>query len=77
MILLIRFCMMHEKIKIAPHYIIDESGKKTGVILDIKTFEKLIEDIEDIYFTALAQTRLEQEQEYIDHEDVKHDLFDK
>ena len=67
--------------EIAPQYIIDESGKKTGVILDIKTFEKLVEEIEDVYFAALAQARLEQAEErgeeYIAHEDVKRTLFDQ
>ncbi len=31
------------------HYIVDKSGKKTGVIMDIATFEELIEKLEDLY----------------------------
>jgi hypothetical protein len=57
--------------KITPQYIIDKAGKKTGVILDILTFEKLLEEIEDLYFGSIAHKALQDEDEYITHEDVK------
>ena len=57
--------------KITPQYIVDKAGKKTGVILDILSFEQLLEEIEDIYFGAIAHNALQQEDEYIAHTDVK------
>lgn len=57
--------------KITPQYIIDKAGKKTGVILDILTFEHLLEEIEDIHFGAKAHKALQEEDEFISHADVK------
>jgi len=33
-------------------YIIDSRGRRTGVILDIKTFEEMMEDLEDLRMMA-------------------------
>jgi len=33
---------------ITPQYIIDNNGKKTGVLLDLKTFTSMLEEIEDL-----------------------------
>jgi hypothetical protein len=63
--------------KITPQYIIDKAGKKTGVILDIVSFEKLLEEIEDIYFGSVAQKALQEEDEYITHSDVTKKLARK
>ncbi len=30
------------------HYIVDEKGNRTGVILDIKDFRKILEDLEEL-----------------------------
>jgi len=57
--------------KITPQYIIDKSGKKTGVILDMPAFEQLLEEIEDIYFGSIAHKALQEEKDYIDHSEVK------
>jgi hypothetical protein len=57
--------------KITPQYIIDKAGKKTRVILDILTFEQLLEEIEDIYFGSIAHKALQEENEYITHTEVK------
>jgi predicted DNA-binding protein len=56
---------------ITPQYIIDKSGKKTGVILDIITFEQLIEEVEDMYFGTIAHNALQKEDIYVEHADVK------
>lgn len=42
-------------LEIKPRYIIDSSGKKTKVILDISTFEHLLESLEDLYFGLQAE----------------------
>jgi len=63
--------------KITPQYIIDKSGKKTGVILDMSTFEQLLEEIEDIYFGSIAHKALQEEENYIEHTAVKKKLSGK
>jgi len=63
--------------KITPQYIVDTAGKKTGVILDISTFEQLLEEIEDLYFGSLAHKALQEESEYIPHATVKKKLTRK
>ena len=40
---------------IKPQYIIDEKGKKTAVILNVKTFESILEELEDLYDVAQAE----------------------
>jgi predicted DNA-binding protein len=62
---------------IEAQYIVDKTGKKTAVVLDIETFENLLEEIEDIYFGTLAEAALQQEQEYISHEQVKRKIAPK
>lgn len=62
---------MRPMIQVMPQYIVDENGKKTGVILDIVTFKKLLAEIEDAYFGSLAQMTLEKEKEYLSHQQVK------
>ena len=32
-----------------PQYIIDSTGKKTSVVLDLKTFSLIIEELEDLH----------------------------
>ena len=63
--------------KITPQYIVDNTGNKTGVILDILAFEQLLEEIEDIYFGSIAHKALQEEDEYITHSDVKKKLSRK
>ncbi len=40
---------------ISAQYIVDNKGKKTGVILDIKLFDALLEELEDLYDVANAE----------------------
>lgn len=37
------------KLKLLPQILNDEEGNKTGVLLKIKDFEKLIEELEDLH----------------------------
>ncbi len=52
-----------------PKYIRDESGKKTGVILSLKSYNGLIEDLQD-----LADIAARKEEPTMSHEDVKKSL---
>jgi len=58
-----------------PQYIVNEHGQKTSVILDIQTFKKLMEEIEDMYFGTLAQVALKSDTESISLEDAKKELL--
>jgi PHD/YefM family antitoxin component YafN of YafNO toxin-antitoxin module len=58
-----------------PQFIVDATGKKTAVVIDIDTFEKLMEKLEDLYLGTSAEEVLENETEFYDFEKVKRDLF--
>ncbi|MBA3954514.1 hypothetical protein H0X48_04320 [Candidatus Dependentiae bacterium] len=59
-----------KKLAVEVQYIVDKKGKKTAVILDIKTFKQLLEEIEDVYLGKLAELALSQDPEYVSHKDV-------
>lgn len=44
--------MNMSKLKAKENYITDEKGKKKAVILDVRTYEELIDDLEDLYVIA-------------------------
>lgn len=58
--------MKKEKLTINPQYLINKSGKKTAVMLDIKTFETLLEYVEDEYFGKQATKLLKEDYEVLD-----------
>ena len=51
-----------------PQYIVDSNGKKTAVILDIRTFERLVDHIEGLYMGFIAAEKVstpkQHEQDY-------------
>jgi len=47
--------MKKQDLEISPRYIVDNTGKKTEVILDIATFETMLENLEDTYFGLEAK----------------------
>ena len=68
--------MKKERLEIAPRYIIDSSGKKTEVILDISTFERMLENLEDLYFGLQAEQAL-REGEFIDFDEANKKILKK
>ena len=40
---------------IVPQYIVDSKGKKTGVVLDVKTFRSMVEELEDLHDVIEAE----------------------
>ncbi len=60
---------------IHPQFIVDQTGKKTGVIMNIETFEELIEKIEDLYFGALAHQNLQDKAKFQNFEEFKKNLL--
>jgi len=63
-----------KKGEINPQFIVDETGKKTAVILDILTFEKLMEAAEDYYLGKMAEEVLRTETEWVDFEEFEKKL---
>ncbi|MFH0898481.1 MAG: hypothetical protein V1855_02800 [bacterium] len=63
--------------KIHAQYIIDEQGNKTGVILKMEIFEKLLEELEDLHLGKMAEAALNEDQETHNLEDVKQEIFKK
>ena len=60
-----------------PQFIINKLGKKTAVILDIKTYERIMEQLEDSYLGALAEQVFKHETKYHDLSKVKKKLARK
>jgi len=55
--------------------IFDEKGKKTGVLIRIKDFKKLMEKLEDLEDLALAYERTSKKFKPIPYEQVIKELF--
>lgn len=62
--------MKKEKLTIDPQYLVDKAGKKTAVMLDIKTFENILEYVEDEYFGKQAAKLLQEDYEVLDFRKV-------
>lgn len=58
--------MKKEKLTIDPQYLINKAGKRTAVMLDIKTFESMLEYLEDDYFGKQAAKLLQEDYEILD-----------
>ncbi len=65
-----------EGLNLAPRYIVNEEGKRTEVILDVATFEQLLEYIEDIYYGAIAKEAIARG-EFLDFEEVSKEILKK
>lgn len=65
-----------KQFEISPRYIIDRSGKKVEVVLDIATFEKMLERLEDLYFGSMAEEALATE-EFIDFDEANKKFLKK
>ena len=68
--------MKKEFLEVSPRYIIDSSGKKTEVILDVTTFEQMLEGLENLYFGIKAEQALEKG-EYIDFNEANKKILKK
>ena len=47
--------MKKNELTISPRYIVNEQGERVEVVLDIQTFEKIHEILEDVYFGIQAE----------------------
>lgn len=67
--------MKKQILEISPQFIIDRTGKKTGVLLDISTFESMLEKLEELYLGLEAEHILKDEKEFSDFEKLKKKLL--
>ena len=67
--------MKKNLLDIQPQFIIDQNGKKTGVIMNIEIFEELIQKIEELYFGALAHQSVKDQTKFQDFETFKKNLL--
>jgi hypothetical protein len=67
--------MKKEKLTIDPQYLINKAGKKTAVILDMKTFENILEYVEDDYFGKQAANILLEDDEVLDFRQVNNKIL--
>jgi hypothetical protein len=63
-----------QEIHIKPQFIFDNVGNKKAVILDILTFESLLEALEDTALGKLTKEVLEDENEFVDLDELKDEL---
>lgn len=68
--------MSKERLEIKPRYIVDSHGKKVAVILDIATFECMLENLENLYFGLQAKQVLKQA-EFIDFDKANQTILTK
>ena len=68
--------MKKNMLQISPRYIVDDSGKKKEVILDIKIYEKLLEELED-YYLGLEADKAFKDGDFIDFFEVNKDIVKK
>ncbi len=50
---------MKEYSSVHPKFLIDDEGKKIGVLLDMKEFDSLIEEIEDLHDVIKSERVIE------------------
>ena len=69
---------MRQKLgELSTQFIVDQKGKKTGVILDIKTFQRLLDELEDFYLATLAEAALLDRENTVSLEEAKKQLKQK
>jgi chaperonin cofactor prefoldin len=63
------------KSKTGVRFIFDEKGKKTGVLIRIKQFEKLMQELEDLKDLATVYERTGKKFKPIPYEKIRKELF--
>ncbi len=62
---------------ITPQYIVDDKGKKIGVVLDIKTFTSMVEELENLYEIIEAEKIIKKKGKRYTLEEVEKSLSAK
>lgn len=71
--------MKKNTLKSVPRYVVDDTGKKREVILDIKIYEKMVEQLDDFYLGIQAQKikKSSKKSDYVDFKEVYKDILKK
>ncbi len=69
--------MKKNSLEIPAQYIVNNIGKKTGVILNISIFEKIMERLEESYLGEEAEKIFAEKTEYVDLSKVHKKLLSK
>ena len=65
---------MKKQIEVSPQFIVDPNGKKTAVIIDMITFEKLLDAAEDFYLGSLAEKAITEETDWVTLDDWEKEI---
>jgi hypothetical protein len=68
---------MAKKQKFQPKFLVDDDGHKTGVLLKISDFEKIMEELEDYYDYMMAEKRSRKNYKTHTKEEVLAEIFGK
>ena len=60
---------------IKPRYIVNEQGKKTEVVLSVKTYQLLLEELEDSYLGRVAEAALKHDTEQYSLDEIKREIL--
>jgi len=63
--------MSKHNLEITPQFIVDHTGKKTGVLLDMLTFDQIMEKLEEFYLRCAAQYELDNQPEFSSFQEAK------
>ncbi len=58
-----------------PKFVINEQGKKVGVFLDIKEYNALLEELEDLSDIAKAEERLKADEKTYSLEEIEKEIL--
>ena len=53
----------------------DEKGKKSGIVIKVKNFEKLMEELEDLHDLNMIYKRKKEKSKSVPYEEVRKKLF--
>lgn len=65
--------MKKTSVKVKTFY--DEMGNKRGVLMSFKTFEKLMEELEDLHDTITAYEREKGLKKAVSYEEIRKEVF--
>lgn len=60
-----------------PQYIFDEKGKKIAVVLSVRTYENLIEELEDLCLGKISEVILKKKEKRYSLKDIKKEIKKK
>ncbi len=66
-----------DMIKVKPRFIYDEEGEKTGILLTLRDFERIVEELEDFYDYEIVKKRSKKKEKTFTPEQVMAEILEK